>query len=296
MSGTKPRTMAVWPALRERLWAWTRPRIDRLVYANGGLGDELMLTAIARAAVQQGRPLHILSSLPVLWRGNPDPLSVQTGVARWHYATVTRRWLPTSVVHLSYENTRPEHIAAQMASKAGIRLPEGWKPRIVLPRTPAREPRLLVLQNSCRGARYAASTKEWPAERWQALVDRLAPDYTVLQLGTAQDAPLRGVQDLRGRTTLHEAAEHLARAHLFIGLESGLMHLAAAVDTPAVILQGGRTPPSSSGYAGNLHLTRQPPCAGCGLNEGCPHQVLCMDIPTEEVLAAVHSALSRPTG
>lgn len=276
----------------ERWWAFTRPRIARLVYANGGLGDELLLTVVTRAARDAGTPLHVLSNQPDVWRDNPDPLSVQVGVDRWFYAR-RRGWLNTEIVHLAYQSGNGRHVAAQMAERAGIGLPPEWRPILIVRPPPQDHPRRLVLQNSCRGARYAAETKEWPQERWHDLARRLGSDFELVQVGTSADPPLPGARDLRARTTLREVAELMMGAAAFVGLESGLMHVAAAVRTPAVIIYGGRTRPAETGYPFHRNLTRSPACAGCGLNTGCPHAVMCMDIPVEEVEQAVRETSVR---
>jgi hypothetical protein len=278
--------------LSHRVWAAWGHKPARLYYTNGGIGDELMLTAIAAAARAAGRPIDVLVSHPDLWRDNSDPASYQTGLARWHYASL-RRLIPTEVVHLSYENGNHRHIAAQMAAHAGVTLPADWRPTFPVGPSPIRDPRVIVLQNSCRGARYAATTKEWPAARWQDLATRLSRDFALVQIGTQRDPPLAGARDLRGRTSLHEAARVLAGAAAFVGLESGLMHVAAATSTPAVIIYGGRTRPHETGYAFNCNLTRNPPCAGCGLNDGCPHELVCLDISVDDVEAAVRGVIEK---
>lgn len=278
-------------AFADRAWAFFRPRIARLVYANGGLGDELMLTAIARAARMAGRPLHILTARPEVWHRNRDPLGVQTNIERWHYAK-RRGWIATEIVHLLYPTGAPGHIAAQMAKCAGVALPPDWRPVLNLPKALPRHPRRLVLQNSCRGALYAADTKEWPQSRWNQLVRRLAGDFELVQIGTLADPPLAGAIDRRGRTNLAEAAALIQRAACFVGLESGLMHVAAAVRAPSVIIYGGRTRPHETGYAHHANLTRSPACAGCALNTGCPHSMVCMEIPVDEVEAAVRQQIT----
>lgn len=293
MSTLSERFKRVGAAISDRVWARTRPRLDRVVYANGGLGDELMLTAIAAAARHAGRPLHVLTDFPDLWHNNTDPASVQTGIERWFYAQ-RRRWISTEIVHLPYVNSTHRHIAEQMAARIDVTLPAGWRPVLHVPRAAHRDSRLIVLQNSCRGARYASPTKEWPQDRWQQLIARLDRDFRLVQLGTPQDPPLAVAEDRRGRTTLREAAELLAQASLFLGLESGLQHVASAVETPAVIIYGGRSRPHETGYASNRNLTRSPECAGCGLNTGCPNGMICMDISVDEVEQAVRESLRRP--
>lgn len=278
--------------MQTRLWAAIGAKPSRVFYCNGGLGDELMLTAIAAAARADGRPLDLIVAYPDVWRGNTDPASMHTGVDRWHYAK-RRGWIGTEIVHLGYLTGRPGHIAEQMAARAGIALPPGWRPVIHGERAPARDRARIVLQNSCRGARYAATTKEWPQERWRELVRRLSPDFQLVQVGIPADPALPDVDDRRGRTSLHDVYHLLSGAGAFVGLESGLQHVAAAARTPSVIIFGGRSLPSWTGYAFNRNLTRQPACVGCGLNAGCPHGMVCMDISVDEVEAAVRAAVAE---
>lgn len=281
---------AFFDAIANRIWAASRPRIEQIVYANGGLGDELMLTAIARAAWQLGRPIHVLSALPDVWRGNRQIASLQADLDRWLYAR-RRGWISTDIIHLAYQTSRAgRHIAQQMADHLSIELPLEWKPALPAIKAGRRHSNRIVLQNSCRGARYNSPTKEWPQKEWQSLVPLLA-GFELIQLGTTRDPALLGVRDLRGRTSFPQAALLIAESACFVGLESGLMHVAAAVATPAVIVYGGRTRPSQTGYRVHQHIAREPDCAGCALNEGCPHEMVCMQIPAVEVAAAIHRVL-----
>lgn len=276
-------------ALSGRIWAFIRPKIGQLYYTGGGLGDELMFTAIAAEARRRGNALHVLTDRPEVWEGNTDAASVQTGVGKWFDAK-NCGLIKTEITHLSCQNCIHVHLATQMAGLAGLELPENWAP-VYRPRSSARvEPGAVVIQNSCRGALYAAVTKEWPFERWNCLVERLvAEGHRVVQIGTRHDPPVPEVVDLRGETNLPQAASILEQAKLFIGLESGLMHLAAAVRVPSVIIYGGRTRPHETGYPFHRHAgVSELACSGCGLNSNCPIEVRCMtDISVDEVWSAV---------
>ena len=186
--------MSTLTGLQCRLWAMCGRKPAKVYYSNGGLGDELMLTAIAAAARAAGTPLDLIAAFPALWRGNADPASLQTGVERWHYASL-RGWIATEVVHLRYQTGRPLHIAEQMAQHPGVTLPAGWRPVLHTTLAAARDRRLIVVQNSCSGARYSATTKEWPQDRWQELVRRLAGEFRIVQIGTASDPALASAED-----------------------------------------------------------------------------------------------------
>ena len=278
------------------LWAKTRPRVGQLVYTFGGLGDELLLTAIAREARRLGRPLAVMTRRPEVWEGNPDPTHVLPGDDRWFLAA-QRGWVRTTITHAGYQSGQREHIAEQMARHLGIRLPADWRPVLYWPEaTAARREDYVVVQNSCRGALYAAETKEWPQSHWTELVSGLTRTHRVVHLGTPADPHLPGVEDLRGKTTLRDAVGMLAKARLFVGLESGTMHLAAAAGTPSVIILGGRTLPGQTTYPHHRLVAHDPGCAGCWLNQGCPNGRACLtEIPVSRVLTEVAESLGKPS-
>jgi predicted lipopolysaccharide heptosyltransferase III len=101
------------------------------------------------------------------------------------------------------------------------------------------------------GARYWF--KAWPPERFAELADRLTSQYgcQVLIGGSDQDIDL--AQQIRqmakskpiimaGRTTIKQFAAIAKKSALFIGSDSGAMHIATAVDTPVVALFGPSDP------------------------------------------------------
>lgn len=279
-----------WFGFKRWLWAKSKFRVSSLAYALGGLGDELMLTAVASEACRSGRPFHVLTHRPEIWSGNRDVLGVETNSDWWFYA-IRRKWSRAKHTHVLYENGNHTHIAQQMAAHLGLSLPVGWRPKILYS-AGERIPKRIVLQNSCRGALYSAATKEWPQERWTILANRLAQDFELIQVGTTSDPLIPCAKDRRGRTTIGEAATLLSSAACFVGLESGLMHLAAATSTPSVIIYGGRSRPHETGYLDNRNLCLDPGCAGCGLNQNCPHGIKCMDIPIKTVEDAVRQAVA----
>jgi ADP-heptose:LPS heptosyltransferase len=100
------------------------------------------------------------------------------------------------------------------------------------------------------GANWAP--KIWPARRFAELLVELQGDFGgVVLFGDAADAvharaitasaPLPCV-DLCGRTTILQAAAALARCGCFVGNDSGLGHLAAAMGVPTLTLFGPGDP------------------------------------------------------
>jgi heptosyltransferase-3 len=94
--------------------------------------------------------------------------------------------------------------------------------------------------------------KVWPAERFAALYQRLSethipgavpavlagPGETEALMAKPVLQALPNAIDLVGRLSLPEIAAFLSRASLFVGNDSGLMHLAAAAGTPTLGLFG----------------------------------------------------------
>ncbi|HTD27100.1 MAG TPA: glycosyltransferase family 9 protein, partial [Candidatus Elarobacter sp.] len=103
-----------------------------------------------------------------------------------------------------------------------------------------------------------------------------------------------GVRDLVGRTTLRQLLAILARARLAFGPDSGALHLAAALGTPAVSLWGATSPVRSTPF-GCEHLTvvGRAPCAPCFLRD-CPIGRVCMrEIASDAVVARARAVLAR---
>ncbi len=103
---------------------------------------------------------------------------------------------------------------------------------------------IVVLQP---GARYWF--KAWPPERFAELADQLTTQYgcQVLIGGSNQDIDLaQQIQQkakcnpiiMAGRTTIKQFAAIAKKSALFVGSDSGAMHIASAVGTPVVALFG----------------------------------------------------------
>jgi len=136
--------------------------------------------------------------------------------------------------------------------------------------------------------------RAWPFERWQTVVDTLRkqlPGVQVVQLGLANSPILEGVLSLCGQTNFRQAALVQRSSALFIGTEGGLMHAAAAVGTPSVILWGGVTVPDFAGYPQHHDIIcKNVSCAPCGHLGWCDNGHICMnEISAEEVIAEILS-------
>lgn len=276
-----------------------------LLFGPHSLGDDLLCTAVLHEARRRGRPFAMMTSRPELFRGNSDPSALLP--VDDYYAQALRR-LGAPVVQPYYARCdrgnplrdvfEPHHILTEMCRLAGITGEISVRPYLHLCSEELRKgqkfPRQITVHSSCRSAAFPFTTKEWGAERLAAVVQALAGEFKLIQIGAATDPPLPVDLDLRGRTSLREAAAILAASEVFIGLEGFLAHLARAVDCPAVVIIGGRVRPETVGYASNVNLYGAVECSPCGLRDGCPHQLKCLtEILPETVAAAVREMAAR---
>ncbi|WIM07043.1 MAG: lipopolysaccharide heptosyltransferase II [Candidatus Nitricoxidivorans perseverans] len=150
----------------------------------------------------------------------------------------------------------------------------------------------------CPGAEYGPA-KRWPARHYADLARRLATaDSPVWLVGSPKDVAIceeigrlagPAVTNLCGRTTLEQAIDLVAGARAVVSNDSGLMHVAAALDRPLVALFGSSshnyTPPLSSR---SRILSLDLECSPC-FQRTCPHGHLrCLeDLAPERVLAAL---------
>ena len=112
----------------------------------------------------------------------------------------------------------------------------------------------------CAGAEFGAA-KQWPPEHFAALVNALTAEgwqawffgsendglVTESILADLEPSQLAGCRNLTGATTLAEAIDLLSCADTVVSNDSGLMHVAAALQKPVVALYGSTsadfTPP-----------------------------------------------------
>jgi ADP-heptose:LPS heptosyltransferase len=131
--------------------------------------------------------------------------------------------------------------------------------------------------------------KAWVPSRWQDLVDAM-PGVEFVQCGPNPAQALRGVRYVV-TTRFREACAVLASARAFVGTEGGLMHAAAAVDVPAVILWSEFIDPGVTGYASHRNIRH----AGesCGSRLPCPSCRASMEaITVEEVKSQLEEVLA----
>ena len=147
------------------------------------------------------------------------------------------------------------------------------------------------------GASYG-SAKCWPPERFAQLANQLQSqsEAEVILFGTAAESPVsnaivagmsRPPIDLTGKTSVADLPALLSHCHIFIGNDSGAMHVAAAVGLPVVAIFGPTDPHGTAPVTPRCAIVQEKPfCSPCFLRR-CPIDHRCM---TKISAEAVHSA------
>jgi Glycosyltransferase family 9 (heptosyltransferase) len=293
-----------WAASALASHGWPR----KVIFYGSGVGDDLLCTTVAHELQKRdaGR-IWVAAKYVELFDGNPDARAVP--LSDWRFCALGRL-LGTDVRPLWYtkyepQNDRdpepPRHIAAMMCEKAGVLGSVTIRPYFFLRQSESEQGKIaenqIAIQSTTRAAATPLQNKEWLPERFQEVIDSLSRHFNFVQLGSPSDPKLDNVVDLRGKTSLREAAAILQNSVLFVGLVSGLMHVARAVDCAAVIVYGGREQPEISGYVCNRNIRTRPPCSPCWQRNRCDHNRICMtDIASETVIEAVKDALDARGG
>lgn len=203
--------------------------------------------------------------------------------------------LPERVPDPNLLVTRP--MVDKVLAKFGIETTGDW---------PAR---LLAI---CPGAEFGSS-KRWPASHFIMLCTRLFADgWRVVIMGSAGDAAIaqgiyEGVEqklgqsltdrcfNLAGKTTLAEAIDIMAACNLAVSNDSGLMHVAAALNLPVVALYGSTSPEFTPPLAPMAKILTTPiECRPCFDRECRFGHKRCMtDIEPARVLTAILDLYTR---
>jgi heptosyltransferase-2 len=185
---------------------------------------------------------------------------------------------------------KPPHLIAQPISDSLISELKPKQKRLIL----------------CPGAEFGPA-KQWSTDSYAEVANTmLAQNWQVVVMGSKADQHT-GQQisnlikpsfsddyhDLTGKTTLEEAIDHLATADYVISNDSGLMHLAAALNRPLIALYGATSPNFTPPLSSQSHILQKKVECGPCFQRTCPekhHQCMTLITSTE-----VTQLLSQPT-
>src|SRR5712664_3855068 len=186
--------------------------------------------------------------------------------------------------------------SVQDESLIGLRVPEEKRRSAVefLYKSGVRQGALRIAIGA--GASYG-SAKCWPPPRFAEVANRLQSeaDADVILFGTAAEASVsaaisaemrRPPIDLTGKTAIADLPALLSQCHLFIGNDSGAMHVAAGVGLPIVGVFGPTDPEGTSPVTPRCTIVQQKHyCSPCFLRR-CPTDHRCMTAITADMVEA----------
>jgi heptosyltransferase-2 len=197
---------------------------------------------------------------------------------------------------------------AHLAAPRGKTI-EGALPNPRLQVEPAERERLMALLGLsrparlvcfCPGAEYGPA-KRWPPHYFGELAAALAAGGSTVwivgstkerEIGEAiRESSAGAALNLCGRTTLDQAVVLLSAADMVVTNDSGLMHVAAALDRPMVALYGSSSPAFTPPLSGRARILKHDvPCSPC-FERVCPlgHFDCMMKLMPGHVLTEIHS-------
>jgi heptosyltransferase-2 len=131
----------------------------------------------------------------------------------------------------------------------------------------------------CPGAEYGAA-KRWPARHFAALARTwLAQGFQIWLMGSTKDALVAdavregltgSIHNLCGKTSLAEAVDLMALSERVVSNDSGLMHVAAALNRPLVAVFGSSSPTFTPPLSDRAHVVSlNLSCSPC-FQRDCP--------------------------
>jgi Glycosyltransferase family 9 (heptosyltransferase) len=154
--------------------------------------------------------------------------------------------------------------------------------------------------------------KEWPSDHWEALTALIAARLRAIVIKIGRDyydlttpfrpMPIANTIDWSNDLTLVQTTALLERASLFVGIDSGPLHIAKVLGIPAIGLFGptdARLILGTNAYIRTAVGTAD--CRGCHhrlpgplhWRSGCPNDIACMkSIPPEAIFAKVLDTLN----
>jgi heptosyltransferase II len=147
--------------------------------------------------------------------------------------------------------------------------------------------------------------KRWLPDRFAAIADRIADNFPcrIILLGGKSDHDIAeevrklartDLINLAGNTSLIEAMHLISQCRLFISNDSGLMHVAGALNIPTIAIFGSTNPATTAPLGNQSVIIRKPvSCSPC-LQETCPTDFCCMKlISVEDLFNAAQRFLSK---
>lgn len=252
------------------------------------LGDNLFLATMAHE-IKKRNPdcvIHVITGLPVLFERNPDVDFVSPEPQK------PMKHMGKHLIH--YESLFPwkKNILHYCLDQVGIKnvSDEDLKTYIYPSSSDyeyidqkishIRNERIIVIA-TIAGPR--TDKKNWPIDYWEDLTNKLlVDDFAIVKIGLEynelDDIEIKHPKflDLTGKTSIHQSAALLSKADLLISPVTGVLHLAAAFNTPALAIVGGSEPGVATQFLNGHYIENRPECADCYEQGPCINDFKCL--------------------
>lgn len=210
-----------------------------LLYDMAGYGDTLLVSAVARELKKKYGEIEIIinRAKSELLENNPNIDKVGQryyGIdLNYHYGKYTIKKNPgNTLIQIMCKKVgvdNPKNMVDIYLTKEEIQYATMYTKKINRP----------IITFHTTSNNFDNSRKLWPITYWEKIVHILRNDYTFIQLGNSSEIPIRGSINFLGKQNIRLSIALIKKADLHLGIVSSLMHGAAAVGTPAIILFGG---------------------------------------------------------
>lgn len=237
-------------------------------------------------------------------------------LARWSgakvvYGAAQPRENPASLWYTRKVSTRGAHVIEQYCELAQALIRRHSPiPNVVLPSDPvstqAVEKRLQqrsITQCAILNPGAGWGAKQWPAERYGEVAKALWQQglRSILNFGPGEEILARAAETASAGTayamsfSISELIALTRRTQLFIGGDTGPMHLAAALSVPVVAIFGP-TDPARNGPFGTRSIVLRSPHSATSLTRRAPPDEGILQISTDEVVTAASQLLRGSHG
>ena len=230
-----------------------------------GIGDVLLLTSLVESIKKQYPKIRInvVTEHSDLLKNNKSISTINQDASFFTF----RHWY----LEIRQSKNPDKHILTESLDKLGLP-PKIQKPKFIITEKERIKRDNLLLEFNGKpliaiNTVCKEPTKDWVPSYWHKLIDRLADDFFIIQLGNQNEIQFEKVVSFAGKLKIRESIAVLEKCSLFIGGVSFLMHAAAAVAVKSVIIYGGRETPKNSGYENNINLYEKIECSPCWIHE-----------------------------
>ncbi|MBO4513843.1 MAG: hypothetical protein J5746_13880 [Victivallales bacterium] len=249
--------------------------IARRFHTHSHLGDAVICTGAVRNVRAAHPEIPFVKPLQYaeVWNGNPDALDIDRGGFFLREIEGRLDYGPVSDERTGANGNCVEGFTQTLCRLLNL------DPAPIVTRTPvlyvsdeeaawARQFEDAILLNA--NCQTCTISKGYP--HWQKVVDRLK-GLRIIQIGgncPKDISPdLRGVEDLRGKTSTRQLIALASSCRAVISPPSSITNIAAAFQKPQVVVNASREADALTDYPGTLHVSHVCKCCGWGVVNGC---------------------------